>query len=272
MLGNFLEHLRPFTSALLLPPVPMLALVAVGAWLALRNKPWKKTAGVLFTVSIVALYLSSTQAFGQWLERQWLQTAGQGRVVPMRPEQALAWKLRPNAAIVVLGGGRMPVQVETGLPDITPHALQRIRYGVWLARQTGLPLAFAGGVSASQAALSPLTEAQVAQGLVQREHALAFRWSEANSRNTRENAQNILPMLAKDGVKDLLLVTHAFHMPRSLRAFDEVAKPLGIAVHAAPTGFALPRSHWTVEWLPSPDGFRETREVWREAVGWMMGR
>jgi uncharacterized SAM-binding protein YcdF (DUF218 family) len=56
---------------------------------------------------------------------------------------------------------------------------------------------------------------------------------EPNSHNTRENAVNVKQMMEAKGIRRILLVTSAMHMPRSLMIF----KKLGIEAIAAPTDF-----------------------------------
>ena len=53
----------------------------------------------------------------------------------------------PKTAIVVLGAGRRLLAPEYGVAELSSMGTERLRYGVWLSRQTGLPLAFSGGVA-----------------------------------------------------------------------------------------------------------------------------
>jgi uncharacterized SAM-binding protein YcdF (DUF218 family) len=55
-------------------------------------------------------------------------------------------------------------------------------------------------------------------------------------------------------------VTHAWHMPRSLKHFEQA----GFEVVAAPTGFVLPRSRPLLEWLPSAQGLLASQWTLRE--------
>ncbi len=264
--------LRPFTSSLILPPVPLFAMVALGAWLALRKRPWRRTSGILLLISIVTLWVSSTQGAGEWLERRWL-----GGLQPLSVSQVGSMAKsadKSQTAIIVLGGGRLPKQPETGVSDLGLQAIQRLRYGVWLAKQTGHPLGFTGGINASGLTVSPETEGQIAAQIAEREYAVKLRWVEDRSRYTVESAQMLLPMLAKDGVKTAVLVTNAYHMPRTVRAFEQAAAKQGLPIRivAAPMGYTLARDSTAVSWLPSSDGVRDVRQVWREMMGWVLGR
>src|SRR5690606_32234594 len=80
--------------------------------------------------------LLSTNGFALLLARQLMP-----QVVPAGLAQ-----VRQVQAIVVLGGGVQAQAPEYGEAQPGPHTLQRLRYGAWLARQTGKPLGFAGGI------------------------------------------------------------------------------------------------------------------------------
>ena len=56
---------------------------------------------------------------------------------------------------------------------------------------------------------------------------------EPNSLNTYENAVNVQKILDQKGIKEILLVTSAFHMPRARLIFEK----LGMKVIPAPTDF-----------------------------------
>jgi uncharacterized SAM-binding protein YcdF (DUF218 family) len=58
---------------------------------------------------------------------------------------------------------------------------------------------------------------------------------EPTSRTTRENAVNVKQIMATEGIRKILLVTSAVHMPRSLRIFQK----LGIDATPAPTDFLV---------------------------------
>ena len=62
---------------------------------------------------------------------------------------------------------------------------------------------------------------------------LPVKWVEAASLDTRDNARMSAALLHTDGVKRVVLVTHAAHMRRSVEAFEAA----GLAVIPAPTGF-----------------------------------
>ncbi|MDQ6679701.1 MAG: YdcF family protein, partial [Pseudomonadota bacterium] len=93
---------------------------------------------------------------------------------------------------------------------------------------------------------------------------------EDRSRDTRENAARSISLLRAAGVDHIVLVTHAWHMPRALRAFRQAAGS-GIAIEAAPMGLATNLEVAPLDWLPSSAGFTMTRSVLREWLGLLAG-
>ncbi len=256
--------LKPFFGALLLPPLPLLLLVLWGA-LALRRRPGLGWAFVL--AGLAGLWAACTPVVGAALV--------QGLT---RPPPALdaarrgALVAAPHTAIVVLGAGRRLSAPEYGQPDLAPLTAERLRYGLWLARQTRLPVAFSGGVG--HGALPGPSEAEIAARVATRDSGLPLRWVESRSRDTAENARFTLDLLAQDGVHSIVLVTHDFHQQRALAAFRREAARQGLtlALVAAPLGGKLRQSGGSLgDWLPSADGLAQTRWALHEWVGWVAG-
>ncbi|MFG5408565.1 ElyC/SanA/YdcF family protein [Piscinibacter sakaiensis] len=131
---------------------------------------------------------------------------------PRRPA-ARSTAAPPRTAIVVLGGGRERLAPEYGQAMLGADSLQRLHYGVWLARATGLPLAFSGGRGWAQ--LDGEAEADLAARIAAQDYGLPLRWRENQSRDTRENARLTVALLRAEGVERILLVTHGWHMARA---------------------------------------------------------
>ena len=99
------------------------------------------------------------------------------------------------------------------------------------------PLQFPGGRAAtSPQASAPFdaeaggsTEAAIADRIAREEFGLPLRWREDRSRDTRENAAASVRLLRAAGVRRIVLVTHAWHMPRALRAFQEADPDLPVS-------------------------------------------
>ena len=251
-----LGQLKPVLSALLLPPTPFLVLALAGAGLV-RRRP--RAARALVVLGCVGVWLCSCVGAARWVEESWLALPA-----PLDAAQRLQLKARAAAgeplAIVVLGGGVNPLAPEYGNADLATPSLLRLRYGLWLGRQTGIPVAATGGVGWGLSSVGVQPEASRMAEIALAEYGTPLRWVEASSRDTHENAVNTVALLRAAGVHEIVLVTHATHLPRALREF-RAAAAAGPAASAAPiaitpAAMGLP---WLGDsplqrWLPSGDG------------------
>lgn len=244
--------LKPLLSTLFLPPLGPLLLAGLGLWLAIG----KKRGGLALTMlALTLLWALSCHGSAVWLARSVLP-----QFAPLAAGQLEASKVQ---AIVVLGGGVLPVAPEYSEAQPTAETAARLRYGVWLARQTSLPVAFSGGLGWAANARQTEPESEIARRVAEQDYGVALRWLEGKSRDTAENALLLAPLLVRDGVTRIALVTHARHMPRSVSAFEKA----GLTVTPAPMGFVLPNESDWLEWLPSAQGLTASRQVLREWLG-----
>jgi len=137
------------------------------------------------------------------------------------------------SAIVILAAGRRVYAPEFSGETVDGLSLERLRYGARLARQSGLPVLLSGGTGVASRT-SPLAKL-MADALLQ-DYGIDAKWLETQSRNTAENAINSTEILRSEGVSRIVLVTHAWHMPRARAAF--IAN--GMTVIPAPTAFQRP--------------------------------
>ena len=263
------ETWKPILTALLLPPAPLLLLVLLGWALSGRRRV---LGGMMVLLSCVALWLACCTAVGRVLESQVLRPPApisDADLAQFKVGSGNQAKTRsgPTAAIVVLGAGRVPRARELGMADLKSNSIERLRYGVRLARQTGLPLAFSGGIGWADGngaqSESALSEAEIAARVAEEEFLKSLRWVESRSRDTRENAQRTVALLRAEGVQQIVLVTHAWHMPRALRAFEEAAAG-GLRITPAPMGYLTAQPRTELEWLPTSEGFTQVRLALRE--------
>lgn len=250
----FAAELKPLITALLLPPASPLLLVMAGMLLRRRNRA---ACGALVIAGVLATWLLACNVVAVQLARTLLPAT---EALP--PAQAPQLRAKGVQAIVVLGGGMESHAVEYGRPQLAAVSLTRLRYGAWLARQSGLPLAFSGGIGWSSVGTDIPAEAQGA-GDAAMEWGTPLRWAEDQSRDTVENAQNMYRLLQADHVAHIALVTHAWHMPRAQKAFEQA----GFIVVAAPMGYIRPLYRDWLEWLPSAEGLAQSRTVLREWLG-----
>lgn len=263
--GFELAALKPILGALLLPPGVGLLLVATGWRLRQRS-----AGRVVVAIALLLCWLSLCTGSARWLQDRVL------RPPPPLSEaqiQELADSQRsprlPRSAIVVLGAGREALAPEYGRGMLSAVGLQRLTYGLWLARRSGLPLAYAGGVGWAERGTT--SEGEIAGAIARDEHHRPLRWLDDQSRDTRENAQRIVPLLAADGVQRIVLVTSASHMPRALRLFRvaliEGRLASAIELLPAPTGFIGENASGLLAWMPSGNGAQQMHAVCHELAG-----
>ncbi|WBY01314.1 YdcF family protein [Ramlibacter tataouinensis] len=249
-------ELKPILTALVMPPTAPLLLALLGLLLAARKRV---RAGLTIAfIGIAGLWLLSCHAVAIALAHTVLP-----QVPAAQPAQLAQARVQ---AIVVLGGGIVPQAPEYGAAQPTGYTLARLRYGAWLARRTGQPLAFAGGIGWAAGDGFP-PEAEAARRTLA-EFGAELRWADAQSRDTAENAARMHELLAREQISRIALVTDAWHMPRSVLEFERA----GFTVLPAPTGFAAAPTRPLLAWLPSADGLALSRQVLREALGLWVAR
>jgi len=259
-----IESWKPVITALILPPVPLLLLTLIGARLLL---PRRGLGWLVILVSVVLLWLSACTGVARTLSQLLLPAPAAlsfDRARELRTEATT----KKSLAIVILGGGVEPFAPEYGVSSLSDTSLERLRYGIWLAGQTGAPIAFSGGTGWGQGGTT--TEARVAGKIAAEEFGRPIKWLESESRDTRENAARTIEMLKPAGINHIVLVTHGYHMARAVRAFSDAASG-AIQIEPAPMGLARGNDLATLDWLPSARGFRDTRQVLRELAGGLAG-
>lgn len=230
--------MKRLLKTVLLPPFGPIALIALGL-LARRRR--RRTGNALMLLGAGALLLAMLPIVAAGLLRS-LQT------VPALPP---GWTAGDEGAIVVLSGDQRGYAPEAADgASVGPMTLERLRYGVRLARATGLPLLVSGGVIQRDAPAVARSMADV----LEFDFELAPRWIEDRSRDTRENAEFTARVLSPDGVGSIVLVTHAWHMPRALAAFER----RGLVVTPAPCGFRAPPDFDPSGFVPSGKALLES--------------
>ncbi len=258
---------KPVVAALLLPPVPFILLMLVGTRLVLP----RRGLGWLVALSgAVLLWLSACSGTARLLSQALLAPPG---ALPLQriAELKAAVQAKQPIAIVVLGGGAKSLAPEYGVSNLSGLSLERLRYGLWLGRETGAPVAFSGGIGWADVAASPVPEAQVAARIAVQDFGRPIKWTEERSRDTRENAAYTVPLLKEQGIRRAIIVTHERHMPRAMRAFVQAAEGSGIVFEPAPIDLLDAQLRQPSSWLPSTGGLRMVREVLHEAAGRAFG-
>ena len=251
--------LKPTLTTLVLPAASgLLMLFALLLWAWRRSARTRVRLPIaLAGVVTLLLWLLSCQAVAIALSLHVLP-----QVNPVNTKDLKDLRVQ---AIVVLGGGVENEALEYNGPALSPDAMSRLLYGLHLSRSAQLPMAYTGGIGwAGQS--QQTSEAEVAAMALTRLGAPAMRWQENQSRDTRENALLTAALLKNDGITRIALVTHAWHMPRSVRQFEAA----GLHVVPAPMGYIRSDLSPWLQWLPSGKGLRESGWVIREWLGLLL--
>lgn len=172
---------------------------------------WRRPAMVMLWIGLLVLGLLGFQALPDALLRP----------LENRYPVPAAAVVERQVGVIVLGGA-------VGHPDsFQAHgqvplgeAAERMTVPVALLRQyPGLELVFSGGEG--RLLVTGVTESQLAQAFYQQQGLdMAKVRLENGSRTTRENAQQVAKMLGERCQQPWLLVTSAWHMPRSMAEFE----------------------------------------------------
>jgi uncharacterized SAM-binding protein YcdF (DUF218 family) len=164
--------------------------------------------------------------------------------VPSKPE---------GDAIVVLGGGAY----NTGI--LKEDSTKRLLTGFVLHKQTDLPIILSGGAS-----IGALPEAESMKGLLLTLGVDKGKiYTEVNSKDTEENAQEVKKLCKRLGCKKIILMTSAYHMKRAVLSFQKV----GLEVVPYPTDFKRDMRYNLYSLLPKMGVFADSYKALREYLG-----
>ncbi len=261
MLG--IESWKPTLGAIFMPPLPFLLLILVGGRLMFRRR---LLAWGLLIFSVFGIWITCTTALGNAMTNALLTPPR-----ALSPSEIGDLRKAPKTAILVLGGGRYLLAPEYGVSNLKPMTLERLRYGLWLGRETGLPVGVSGGVG--HGGQPGPSEAEIAARIADHEFGHPLKYTETQSRDTNENAYRSLALLHDQGIERIVLVTHNFHMRRALAAFERAKQRSGIAMEmiAAPMGGRAGSPMTWHDWMPSSAGLEETTIALHEWIGRLAG-
>jgi uncharacterized SAM-binding protein YcdF (DUF218 family) len=209
--------------------------------LLLTRRP--RLGRALLLISLGSLWLLSTPVIAQVITR----------LAEHYPPLDLN-RLGGAQAIVILGGGgQRDFAPEYGEAAAQPELLEKLAYGSYLARRTGLPILVTGnGI-----------EAIAMRQTLRRNFDLDPRWVDDQAYDTFENARNSVALLRSDGIDRVLLLTRATHMWRSVHEFTAA----GIEVVPAPVAVTDLRPLGALMYLPSAYGLLRSYEACYELIG-----
>ncbi|MBW4573773.1 MAG: YdcF family protein [Aphanothece sp. CMT-3BRIN-NPC111] len=212
----FLSKLLP----LFLYPLGLACLLMIVALVLMWRRP--RWAPLPVALALIALLLGSNGWVSQDLVR------------------SLEWQNIPPAelplsdAIVVLGGATKSAFPPRPGVDLSEEG-DRVLYGAQLYRQGKAPWVIASGGRINWRGSGPPESQDMAGILETMGVPKSAILQDPSSFNTYENAINVREILKANNLRQVLLVTSAMHMPRSLRIF----RRQGINAIAAPTDFLV---------------------------------
>ena len=218
-------------------------------------------SGFLVAIVVVSLLL--------WLSATpWLSHNVQA-LLERRAGEAFAESLPRADAIVVLGGTLSPPDT-SGTNANLSAAADRLVYAAHLYQLGKAPVIL---ISGGHRGGSGATDAESVHAA-----ALLAGWgipasailTETESVNTYENAVYSKLMLDQHGLKSVLLVTSAMHMPRALATL----RSAGVTATPAPTDFEASGSgpSGLFAWTANPAALEVMTRALKEYVGWFIYR
>ena len=237
--------LKALLKSLLLPPAGPLLLGVLGAWLiararagaAARRVGWGCLLGCL-----AALWLLSTPVVAEAL----------ARLAQRYPALDLAQPVSAQA-IVILGGGNDRIAPEYGGPAAGFELLERVSYGAYVARRTGLPILVSGDAG----------EAGAMRAVLARDFGLAPRWTVGDSRDTFTDAQLSAGQLRPAGIARIVLVTSSDHEWRAAHEFMSA----GFTVVPAPVHVWASHAYRPGDYLPQAPALTVSTHALNELLG-----
>jgi uncharacterized SAM-binding protein YcdF (DUF218 family) len=236
----WLLRLKALLRFLILPPSGPLLLALFGLYLQRRRVRYARWCLV---GAIGSLWLLSTPLIADALTRL------AERSTPLD----LSAPIDAQAIVILGGGGQRALAPEYGGPAANPVLLERLSYGAYIAGKTGLPLLVTGY----------RIEAAAMRASLERNFALEPRWIDDQAYDTFQNAANAKALLARDGVRRIILVTSATHMWRAVQEFVAT----GLSVVPAPVGGVSAQNLDLFSFIPSAEALLGSSLATYELLG-----
>ncbi|MES9961310.1 MAG: YdcF family protein [Sedimenticola sp.] len=246
--------LRNLAKGLVLPPGSLI--IALVLSLLFWRRWW---ARLLMLVTVALFYLLSTSFGAEWLAKK-VETLP--AVTTQQVQQAGA-----QGILLFMGDVYGEAQEYGGQDTLGEISLRRLHYAAYLHRQTGLPLILSGGYQKNVDKSLSRLGAEVLES----HYGLKPMALEEKSSTSAENARLSALLLNQLKIMKVVLVTDAFHMPRSLYS----ARMAGIDALPAPTNFFHNELQVPTEisdWLPYSGHFHVSRMMLHEMLGMLWYR
>lgn len=237
-----------FLYSWVLPPACFVLLLL---WLAWRLRAGPRGQARMALLIAALLYAASIQPVSEALLR------------PLEYRYPLPARLEGDS-ILLLGGGSL---TDVPLPEgwhgqVQDAPSQRVIGACVLHRRTGWPVLVSGGEVFRGDGREAVVMRDILVSLGTPPERILL---EDRSLNTEENAVLSAAILKQRGLSRPVLVTSAFHMPRSV----EELKKAGLEATPYPVGYYVSRhSYWNaLSWVPSYAAMRGTGLALKEYMG-----
>jgi len=157
-------------------------------------------------------------------------------------------------AIVILGGGgyrQWAPEYRGPAPEFALY--DRLAYGAYVSRHTGLPVLVTGNG----------LEAVTMRVSLSRDFGLQARWIDDAATDTYDNARDSARILRAAGIAHVVLVTSDTHLWRAAHEFQAA----GLSVVPAPADVWAPREIGTMRFVPTATGLLRSYTAVYEIVG-----
>lgn len=233
-------ELRILLRTLILPPACLLILGFVGLLLARR---YRRLGATLAVIALAALWLLSTPVIADALER----------MAARYPALSLSHPVDAQAIVILGGGGYREHAPEYGGPAPEYAMYDRLAYGAYVARHTGLPVLVTGN--------GP--EAVTMQVALARDFGVQTKWVDEGAEDTYDNAHDSARILRAAGVTRVVLVTTDTHLWRAAHEFEAA----GLGIVPAPADVPAPREIGAMRYVPTATGLLRSYSAVYELVG-----
>ncbi len=225
----------------------------------------KKASLILTILALAILWLNSTTGFSNLLARSL-------ELQYLPPEE-----IPVSAVMVVLGGGTEPAAPPRTTVELN-GAGDRVIYAAHIYKQGKVQhILLSGGEIEWMSSGSTTPAEDMASILIELGVPKDALWLENESKNTYENAIDAKKILDEQEINQILLVTSAMHMPRSVAVFEKQ----GFEVTPLPVDFSVteidsasngdsPFLAKLIDVLPSASNLSLTTNAMKEYLGYFI--
>lgn len=233
-------ELRILLRTLILPPACLLILGFIGLLLARR---YRRLGTTLAALALAGLWLLATPVIADGLER----------MAQHYPALDLSRPVAAQAIVILGGGGYRKYAPEYRGPAPENRLYDRLAYGAFVARRTGLPVLVTGNGM----------EAVTMQVSLSRDFGVQTKWVDGAAKDTYDNARDSARILLGAGITRIALVTSDDHLWRAAHEFTAA----GLSVVPAPADVWAPQELDTMRYVPTVTGLMRSYYAVYELVG-----